>query len=89
MKKYEFKTEVGGDGECFCFFVDKETYISLVGKEQYEHELNFLKESHKQTQYHNTCEKFVEPVKWPIYPHLFFRSNNKLLKVKIEIEEIE
>ncbi len=31
IKEIEFKAKCGGDGECFCWIVDKETYIKIKG----------------------------------------------------------
>ena len=93
MKVFEFTGLAGGDGECFCFFVDKETYIRICGNEHYQFELEHLKSWHEEITRVNVAdgnsppEPFVEPIEWPIYPHEFFKSGNPL-KIKIEVEEL-
>lgn len=79
---YEFEGFAGGDGECFCFFVDKSTYINLCGQEEYDTELSYLKEFHNEVR---PNDPFEEPQEWPIYPNKFFISGHKL-KVKIEVD---
>jgi hypothetical protein len=93
MKTFEFTGMAGGNGECFCFFVDKETYIKICGDESYKFELEHLKSWHEEiTKAHvsdgiSQPEPFVEPIEWPIYPNEFFKSGN-LLKIKIDVEEL-
>jgi len=92
MKTFKFSGMAGSDGECFCFFVDKETYIRICGEEYYKFELEHLKLWHEETTRNNSNgnslpEPFVEPTEWPIYPNEFFKSGNQL-KIKIEVEEL-
>lgn len=32
-KHFEFEGEPDGDGECFCWNVDRETFVKIVGRE--------------------------------------------------------
>ncbi len=84
---YEFNAMSGGDGECFCFFVDKETYIKICGEEEYAFELAHLKSWHEEVYSEPGSEPFTEPTEWPIYPNKFFKSSTNL-KIKIEVEEL-
>jgi hypothetical protein len=79
---FEFSGVASGDGECFCFFVDKDTYIKLCGQDQYEFELSTLKEFHEECRRE---EPFEEPQEWPVYPHKFFVSGH-MLNIKIEVD---
>jgi hypothetical protein len=84
MSKFEFNAKAAGDGECFCFFVDKETYIKFCGEQSYVDELNYLEESNTDVM---GPLPFEEPTVWKLYPHHFFKSGSKL-KIKIEVEEL-
>ena len=84
---YEFNAVAGGDMECFCFFVDKETFIKLSGEDSYNAELEHLKSWYEECNREPGAEPFVEPTEWPVYPHVFFNSG-KNLKIKIEVEEL-
>lgn len=84
--RYEFNAIAGGDCECFCFFVDKETYIKLCGEEDYKAQLDHLKSWHEEVYNQPGSEPFQEPTEWPVYPNVFFNSKCKL-KIKIEVEE--
>ena len=87
MPKYEFDAVSGGDGECFCFYVDKETFIRLLGEERYNMEVEHLRSWHTEVYSEPGSEPFSEPTEWPIYPHTFFNSG-KSIRVKIEVEEL-
>ena len=87
MAKYEFDAISGGDGECFCFFVDKETFIRLMGVDNYYMEIEYLRSWHNEIHSEPGSDPFTEPVEWPIYPHKFFDSG-KSIRVKIEVEEL-
>lgn len=71
-----FRAKLGGDGECFCFLVDKETYIKIKGESRYLEEVAYLREAHEERYQYQTYgsdvplekEKFVEPLEWQIYP---------------------
>lgn len=69
MNQLAFEARLGGDGECFCFFVNTSTYIFLVGRERYEQELKFQQEAHTEICEMNKSEEpFKEPTEWPVYP---------------------
>lgn len=84
---YEFNAMSGGDMECFCFLVDKETFIKIYGEEFYTFQLAYHKAWHQEVYSEPGAEPFVEPTEWPIYPDKFFKSG-KNLKIKIEVEEL-
>jgi hypothetical protein len=63
MNQIAFEARLGGDGECFCFFVNTSTYIFLVGRERYEQELQYLKDAAQEM---NT--QYQEPTEWMVYP---------------------
>ena len=84
MNKFEFTAAAGGDCECFCFFVDKETYIKFCGEQAYKDELEYLEEFNEEV---SGPLSFEEPTVWKLYPHEFFKSGRKL-KIKIEVEEL-
>ena len=83
---HEFVASAGGDGECFAFIVNKQTFINIMGIEEYNKEMEYRKEFHDEVFSQPGSEPFVEPTEWPIYPHVFFNSKCKL-KIKIEVEE--
>lgn len=74
----KFTAEIGGDQECFCFFVDKETYIKIVGREKYDSETAIDKESCKEI-----GQEFTEREKWAIYPNDLFGYDKKTAKIEI------
>jgi hypothetical protein len=82
--KFEFNAKASGDGECFCFLVDKETYIKICGEQQYKDELKYLEEFNDDL---SGPLPFVEPTEWQLYPHEFFQSGANL-SIKIETAEI-
>ena len=83
--RFEFEAYAGGDGECFAFIVDKETFIRLMGIEEYNREMEFRKEFHNEIFSGPGAEPFVEPTEWPIYPNQFFK---KRMRIKIDTEEV-
>jgi hypothetical protein len=85
--KFEFNAVAGGDMECFCFYVDKETFIRLAGQDAFNTEVEHLKSWYEECNREPGAEPFVEPTEWPIYPHVFFNSS-KNLNIKIEVEEL-
>lgn len=76
--KYEFDAIPGGDGECFCFNVDKETYIKLLGQKAFDDEIIYQKEFAKEVE----CE-FIEPTKFQVFPHEFFGEGKKHIKIEV------
>ncbi|CAK0743189.1 hypothetical protein CCP1ISM_160018 [Azospirillaceae bacterium] len=72
--------KISGDGECFCFSVDIETYIKLFGKEKYDQEVKFQKES---------CDEigmeYEERTIWHVYPNQLLGLIGKDKEVKLEI----
>jgi hypothetical protein len=72
----KFKAKLSGDGECFCFLVDKETYIKFKG-EEYNNELKLNNEMSKEI-------GFDIPFEYYIYPRDLL-GYNKEAEVKIEI----
>jgi hypothetical protein len=87
MKKYEFYGIPSGNGECFHFVVDKETYIRILGKDRYDMELQYQREWHNEVFTGPSATPFIESSEWYIDPSIFFDGKSKL-KIKIEIEEI-
>lgn len=74
----KFKAKLSGDGECFCFLVDKDTYIRLKGKKEYTKELKLNKEMNKEI----GCNI---PFEYYIYPRDLF-GYNKETEVETEVE---
>lgn len=72
--------KISGDGECFCFSVDTETYIKLFGREKYDEEVAFQKESCNEI-----GMKHEERTVWNIYPNQLLNMIGKKNEVKIEI----
>lgn len=85
--KFEFNALAGGDMECFCFYVDKDTFIKLAGQDAYTDELEHLKSWYEECNREPGAEPFVEPTEWPVYPNTFFKSG-KNLKITIDVEEL-
>jgi hypothetical protein len=85
--KFEFEGIPGGNGECFHFVVDKETFIRIRGVEFYKQELEYQKLWHNEVFTGPSAIPFIEPTEWFIDPSIFFDGKSKL-KIKIEIEEI-
>lgn len=76
----KFTAEIGGDQECFCFFVDKETFIKVMGQERYDADIAFDKESCKEI-----GQEFTEREKWAIYPNdLFGHFNRKTVEIEVK-----
>ena len=89
METFEFVGTSSGDGECFCFSVDIETFIKLYGKAYYEEELRYRKECYDEVPslYESRKEEYLNPTSMDVYPSKFFKSDKKL-KIKIEVEEV-
>jgi len=83
--KFEFEAYAGGDGECFAFIVNKQTFINIMGIEEYNKEMEYRKEFHKEFFSEPGSEPFVEPTEWPIYPNQFFKNR---MRIKIETDEL-
>ncbi len=60
-----FEAKLGGDGECFCFKVSKETYKTVLGEDRYLQEICYMRQAHAEI--YDTMQ-FVEPTEWCIYP---------------------
>ena len=86
MNKIEFVGELGGDNECFCFWVDKETYIKIHGQEDYDREVEYINDWNKDIP---TCPRKIEE-EMKIYPGTLFgyQNSGKKMKIKIEFEEV-
>jgi hypothetical protein len=78
--RYTFEAIPSGDGECFCFKVDKETYIMLLGQKAYDEEIDFQQSSAQELGL-----AFKKPEYMFIYPHVFFNGIQKL-KISITVE---
>lgn len=92
----KFRAKLGGNGECFCFKVDKETYIQIKGMERYLQDIVYLKECHEEIQrFEGQTEeqiqlekdKFVEPVEFEIYPSDVLGYENKDVVYEIELSK--
>lgn len=81
MKKIEFTGTVSGDGECFCFKVDKKTFISICGEAEYRNEIEYEKSMCR-----DFGKKYKEPKYFLIYPHKLFGSSLKPINVTIFID---
>jgi hypothetical protein len=77
---YKFEAIPSGDGECFCFKVDKETYIALMGKKAYDAEIDY-----QQILAQESGLPYIKQDYMLIYPHVFFNGTNKL-KISISVE---
>jgi hypothetical protein len=71
--------EISGDGECFCFKLNKSDFIKVMGKKRYNEEISYLKAFCRDTK-----SKFIEPQKFKVYPGQLL---NGVAKVKIEIDD--
>lgn len=78
-KEYEFIGESGGDGECFHFIVDEETY-ALFNKE-------ILKKFWKMDLYRGKNEN-KKHKRYIMGPGQFFDNYGVKKKIKITIEDI-
>jgi hypothetical protein len=76
--------KISGDGECFCFIVNTETYIKLFGKERLDQEIKFQKESCQEIEM-----EYIERTEWYVYPNELLGLIGKDKEVKIEIEMTE
>jgi hypothetical protein len=65
-----FEARLGGDSECFCFYVNTDTFIFLKGRERYLQELAYMHEAHNEI---NADVPFVEPTEWAVYPSDLFQ----------------
>jgi len=81
MSKIEFEGICGGDGESFCWMVDKKTYIAIEGEENYNLEKN---------DYNLNEEDLLR-----LYPDSIFdamgikSSDKKKLRIKLSVEIID
>jgi hypothetical protein len=77
MKPKNFTAEISGDGECFCFNLNKSDFIKIMGKKRYNEEISYLKSFCKDIK-----SKFIEPQKFRVYPGQLLHG---VTKVNIEI----
>lgn len=84
IKTFEFDAISSGDGECFAFKVDKDTFIKILGIDEYNAEIEYRKEFHREI-----CPDMeLEPqTEFFIYPGEFFKGGKKL-KIKIQVEDL-
>ena len=83
-KEFEFKAISSGNGESFCFAVDKETFIEFKNAEYMGYEDEYKKELLKMDlEYEKT---HPNSNLYRLYPDSIFTSKSKI-KVKIIIEE--
>jgi len=75
-KVVEFEGLATGDGGCFCFEVDEETYRKIMGERDYQIELAYRRE-----------EPFSAPKHWWVYPMFGVTEEGKRYKVRVEVEE--
>ena len=81
MSEIEFEGVCGGDGESFCWMVDKETYIAIEGKESYNLEKS----------YYDLNDKAL----LRLYPESILdtmgikSSDKKKLRIKLSVEVID
>ena len=82
-KEFEFVGFNSGDGEEFCFEVDKETFIKITGREpedfdyangDWDEEGNFIPDKKSSLR---------------LYPFHLFGYSGKMVKIKLIVEEIE
>jgi hypothetical protein len=85
INKVEFVARPGGNGECFLFYVDKETYIRLYGQHSYDMDM----ECNKRWNEDMPDLKRPEQTEFEVCTGHFFNRDNKKVKVKIEWEEVE
>ena len=87
ISNLSFEARLGGDGECFCFYVNTDTFIFLKGRDYYLREVAMLREMHDETDPDTT---FTEPLEWPIYPNTIFPyENSKKYIVSFGLMEIK
>ena len=75
--KIQFEGVPSGDGECFCWEVDEETYKQIEGEASWKLEKE-LKKDMKDT--------YGDETPWRLYPGTIFRGNKKQ-KITIIVEE--
>lgn len=82
-KEFEFVGINSGDGECFCFEVDKETFIKITGREP--ENLDYA-----DGEWNDSDLDFVpyEDSLIRLYPYFLFGEFGKKVKVKLVVEEI-
>lgn len=73
--------KISWDGECFCFNVNTEDYVKLFGKEKYDQEVKFQKESCQEIEM-----EYIERTEWYVYQNELLGLIGKDKEVKLEIE---
>ena len=82
-KEYEFTALNSGDGESFCFEVDKETFIKITGKQPHDFDYsNYDWDSDG-----NLIPDKQSPLR--LYPETLFGGFMKMVKIKLIVEEID
>lgn len=89
MKKFTFEGILSGDGECFCFKVDKETWIRINGQQDYDYEIAYQKAACAEI-----GQEYVEPTHMLLYPGDIFYYNDgegdqhNKVRVSVEVDSI-
>ncbi len=80
---YQFEGKPSGDGECFCFEVDVETYKAICGLEDY-----YSTKSYREVWAEENGTPYPDEP-WRIYPGKLFGNKWKKLRITITYEEVE
>jgi len=75
MSKLAFNGVISGDGECFCFLVDRKTFVEIIKKEPKKYD-----KSHKKDYYKLYPDDVFKNI-------LGSYSNREDLKISIEVEQ--
>lgn len=78
-KIIEFEGLISGDGECFCFNVDRETFIRLMGEEPSIYD-------YSEFDLNDNGNIVPKGNKFRVYPGAIFGYDKEKKKIKIEIE---
>lgn len=97
-KTYEFVGKPDAEDDYgFYFTVSKEEFIKIRGIEEYNNQINFLKECNEYTRQTNIeydlpkdyMIEDTDPQTFKLPPHHFFENRNKNYRITLTIEELE
>lgn len=79
-KSIEFEGVATGDGDCFCFEVDPETYKRVLGTRSYDLEMDYRSDPE---------EGIFADASWRLYPMFGLTESGRRYKIRVEVEGID